>query len=204
MRGQRSPRRLVGGSNHECRWQPRDGCGVVSRVLQHHGPSLSRRKLDSSCPFKGAGSWSTDCLQADRADHRRALLRSHRRNQCTRPREQLLEHGERAGPSTVTVPLARLLLVTLEAARLQADAQSAPGAPLVAELLARDRRRRARHGAPGLRPPASRGTTRAAGGRRSTRPGWSTRSPARRARHSSLRHGMRSRPQPGDTLRKAG
>src|SRR5438132_934841 len=53
------------------------------------------------------------------------------------------------------------------------------------------RPRRGRHGAPGLRSPAHAVRPSGAGARRSTRPGWSTRRPARRAPHGSARRGTR-------------
>src|SRR5262245_58425037 len=62
-------------------------------------------------------------------------------------------HDSNDGPTAMTDRLGRLLLVALEAARLRRGYPSAPGSPLVARLLARHRFRRARHGAPGLRPP---------------------------------------------------
>jgi len=108
MRGQRSPGRLVGGYDHECRWQSSDRCGHVSGVLQHRGRTLSHREVDWSCHSAGTSAWPTDRLQAERADHRSALLRSCRCRHFTR-HKRVLEHGERTGSPAMTDRLGRLL-----------------------------------------------------------------------------------------------
>jgi hypothetical protein len=77
----------------------------------------------------------------------------------------------------------RLLLVTLEAARVDA-------AHPVSARLSPVRAHRGRHGAPGPTISNSRAMTSEAGARPSTRPGWSTRLRARRAPGGSALRGQ--------------